>query len=150
MITSFWKTSSSLKCVHSCVKLKVESWWLKTNSCYKRYYILLLRQNSRGPINLYIYIYSSRLPRLPRTRWRVTWIKADVVGFWRTFSSIIFEKAETCFFFSARLWLSFSCTSIRGTDDMTYFTPSWEGTKEGVTVLDRVCWWEPFGFFEQL
>ena len=33
---------------------------------------------------------------------------------------------------------------------MTYFTASWEGTKEGVTVLDRECWWEPFGFFEQL
>ena len=60
------------------------------------------------------------------------------------------KQKPVFFFFSARLWLSFSCTAIRGTDDMTYFTASWEGTKEGVTVLDRVCWWEPFGFFEQL
>jgi len=49
------------------------------------------------------------------------------------------DEEKPVFFFSAQLSLSFSCTAIRGTDDMTYFTPNWEGTKEGVTVLDRVC-----------
>ena len=68
-----------------------------------------------------------------------------------TLSRLYFEKAETCFFFfRTQLSLCFSCTAIRGTDDMTYFSPSWEGTKGAVTVLYRVCCWEPFGFFEQL
>ena len=69
--------------------------------------------------------------------------------FLKNFFSIIFRKSRNLFFFSAQLSLSFSCTAVRGTDD-TYFTPSWKGTKEAVTVLDRVCCWEPFGFFEQL
>ena len=146
MITSFWKTLSSLKCAHSSVKIKVESWWLKQILVIKKIYYYSGKIRARQ----LIFIYSSRLPLLPRTRWRVTWIKTDVVGFWRTFSQLYFEKAETCFFFSAQLSLSFSCTAIRGTNDMTYFTPCWEGTKEAVTVLDRVCCWEPFGFFEQL
>lgn len=59
--------------------------------------------------------------------------------FLKNFFSIVFRKSRSLFFFSAQLSLSFSCRAIKGTDDMTYFTPSWEGTKEGVTVLDRVC-----------
>ena len=59
--------------------------------------------------------------------------------FLKNFFLIVFRKSRNLFFFSAQLSLSFSCTAIKGTDDMTYFTPSWEGTKEGVTVLDRVC-----------
>lgn len=94
MITPFWKTLSSLKCVHSGVKFKVESWWLKQTLVLKK----ISCYSGKIRVRQLIVMYSSRQPRLPRTRWRVTWIKTDVVRFWRTFSRLYFEKAETCFF----------------------------------------------------
>ena len=56
MITSFWKTLSSLKCVHSCVKLKVESWWLKQILVIKDIIYYYSGKIRVGQL-IYVYIY---------------------------------------------------------------------------------------------